>query len=596
MNQEEQYLKAAIEKVGCVIAVCSYSFVGKSTHQKLLYTSPNLVQYGVNANALMNGLRLLTDYIHPEDRDKFKDALNISFENRKNFAYGLRIVGDDGRIYNVNVDVYFLESTDFFAKVEYIIREESSVSPSIKEIDEKIEEPLNGQDDKTDNSFHITPEFFASSGIDILTKQFASLSGVYSIVVDVNGKKLTEPSGPKSYFGEFYSMVENNKYKEIYEDIKNSLVDSKEAYFSEIDDGNADSRLAAAPIYVCGVYYATWILYAYTELQAQNLYKAYKRQFDIAKGLSQLITKLYKKSGVTENQEKTKNALIYEIQQKETLSHMSEYLMRENESKSFEKAFEEIGKLLDIDYIVHYAMSSDNPEVMEIKDFWCKSGNREEAENVFGWSHDHYNGEMRKQIEDGGISIDRLSMTNRMRVEIFRGNARAVMVYPIRVFGKYQGRLVFIENTKEREWTHSEKKLAEEVARLYSRDLMLRKSFENHNSSRSAKLITYILDSLGTSAFIRSRKTGKIIYMNQFFIDKLGENVVGLDSTRIIPSLDREYEEFLSQEKGEHSQKVIHFQRYIDALSANYDVTQIKMTWKEEESVDLMILSQTSEL
>ena len=62
-------------------------------------------------------------------------------------------------------------------------------------------------------------------------------------------------------------------------------------------------------------------------------------------------------------------------------------------------------------------------------------------------------------------------MTNQMRVEVFNGNARAVMVFPVYVMGEYNGRMIFIENSKERVWTEAEITFAKQITEIISRDL-----------------------------------------------------------------------------------------------------------------------------
>ena len=133
-------------------------------------------------------------------------------------------------------------------------------------------------------------EFLKENSIEKLVNSFASSTELYSVVLDINGKPLINPVGPAPYLGEFHEIALNPKFKTLYEDIVNCIADSKQAMYSEIDDGNPDSRFAAAPIFVNGRFYATWILYAHTKTQNQKLFKAFDHISTVAKVLSDIIS------------------------------------------------------------------------------------------------------------------------------------------------------------------------------------------------------------------------------------------------------------------------------------------------------------------
>lgn len=99
--------------------------------------------------------------------------------------------------------------------------------------------------------------------------------------------------------------------------------------------------------------------------------------------------------------------------------------------------------------------------------------------------------------------MDQDSMTNRLRVEVFKGNARAVMVFPIMLHDEYMGRLVFIENTNERTWSILEKEFAKEITRLFSQGLMMRepKGSINAFSDQAEEL----LEGFPGDVFVRSQ-------------------------------------------------------------------------------------------
>ena len=163
-------------------------------------------------------------------------------------------------------------------------------------------------------------EFLKENSIEKLVNSFASSTELYSVVLDINGKPLINPVGPAPYLGEFHEIALNPKFKTLYEDIVNCIADSKQAMYSEIDDGNPDSRFAAAPIFVNGRFYATWILYAHTKTQNQKLFKAFDHMANVANVLSDIISKLFIGSTISDEEEEMKSELDFEKNGREIMT------------------------------------------------------------------------------------------------------------------------------------------------------------------------------------------------------------------------------------------------------------------------------------
>lgn len=220
MSSEEKYMKLALEKTECVYIVCEYESNGENSRSRLISISPN-------ANSLWHERRRfeiwrpsIMDYVHPDDRKELHDAIRLAGKIKKDFTYAVRFVGDDLKSHNINLQVAFLDQVDDKVIVEYIARKE------------KVLETPNAPEDVTLpkqklKKIDIRENFFEESGIHEIAKQFASLCGVYSVILDINGNMLTEPTGPKSYFGQFYSMITNPSYQEPYENLKICRMESK---------------------------------------------------------------------------------------------------------------------------------------------------------------------------------------------------------------------------------------------------------------------------------------------------------------------------------------------------------------------------------
>ena len=65
-------------------------------------------------------------------------------------------------------------------------------------------------------------------------------------------------------------------------------------------------------------------------------------------------------------------ALDFEIQQKAIISELLSNMHRDTEA-AFDQAFDAVGRLLKLDYIVYYASMPGVEDIMELRNFWCKN-------------------------------------------------------------------------------------------------------------------------------------------------------------------------------------------------------------------------------
>lgn len=581
MEQEKEYLLTALEKTGCIVIVCSYAREGAANRRKIEYISPNVPQFGMNAESLKQGYRLIEDYILPADRDSFNEALKMAFHSKEDFAFQFHIIGDDNKVRLADVDISVQQKQEALMEVEFIMRE---AAPA--------EERQNGTgvdlDGDGTEDVRITGTFFRKTGIAGITEQMASLFGLYSVVLDMNGRPLVKPTGPKAYFGEFYNGVRDPKYLSLLKQIAENLRENPRPYFAEIQDDNPDSRVAVAPFFVKDTMVGIWILYAYTQQQIMNLFKVYQQQFELAQAISSMMEQLCRNVSRGTAVEREERDLSNEISTKRILGEVLEAMYTENHEK-FAHAVEKVGQTMDLDYIVCYLADPDSPDGthMLLRDYWAKDGKSPEAEEVFGWEHDHYNEEMRRQIAKDGLFIDRRTMTNQMRVEIFRGNARAVMVVPLKAHKKVYGRLILIENTNERVWTRQEIRFAKLFGQIVSKYIVL----QHERSKGILSSTTYLEDvfnAIDAEVLIRNRQTGEILFLNASLNEKLGGEFLGADSFRIVPRISEEYEGFSGNMKT--AAEPTKFRRYINELGNIYDVTEIRTKWNNKDDADILVL------
>ena len=109
MVTETDYLYAALEKAGIAIMVRQFDSPKKARRSKILYLSDNIEMLGLNSRNIAKGYRLPEDYIHPDDRESFAEAMKLGFRSGNDFSDEVRVIGDDNNLRKVDLDIMFLK-------------------------------------------------------------------------------------------------------------------------------------------------------------------------------------------------------------------------------------------------------------------------------------------------------------------------------------------------------------------------------------------------------------------------------------------------------------------------------------------------------
>ena len=103
MKDETKFLLKALEKERCYIIVVDYLRDETLSHSKLEYITDNVELLGMNLKAIKDGFKLPKDYIHPDDREMFAEALKMATDKHMGFSYELKICGDNGTVRKVDI-------------------------------------------------------------------------------------------------------------------------------------------------------------------------------------------------------------------------------------------------------------------------------------------------------------------------------------------------------------------------------------------------------------------------------------------------------------------------------------------------------------
>ena len=592
MNTELEYLARALSEQETVVIVQTLSFAGQLLRRSIKYISDNADRYGMNKSAIMNGFRLPIDYLHPEDRDDFVSAILAAREEGTNYSYRARLVGDNGKLHTVDFRIIFLSISEGETEIEYIIQDAESKAVSMESRVEqeiatvKVEKPAIAEPAVSDADMNHVLNVLAENNLAEFFQNISCAFNLYSSIVDGKGRILTRPVGPESFLGDFYDLFERPHYRELFRRLKKRVQDEGEPFISDMGNGNPDNLISAAPIYVEGNHVATWLLCAYDRKQAEDLKVIYKKQWDIADNVSSYMVKINTSIQKAEKLKKLEADTETHIRQKEIIS---DAIMNISDGMGcISRLFEAAGNEMKVDYIAMFGLTSPDSSTYEYKRAWFSHG-RNKTVIDSTWNTGRYAEEYDTIKKKGCLIIDNKNMTNRIRVGIFRGNVRAVMIFPVNVDEKESAYIVFCENKAERTWTENDIAFAKEVSATAGR--IIRYATGAENTDEANKTLLDIYNYLNVGVFIKDDQSGRVVFSNRTMNNMLGYEFTGTDSSVIIAHTGGSMG---FGESGDRN-KVTNWRKYIETLVKIVDITEIKIKWLNGEPASVYIVRPVEE-
>ncbi|MDE5863192.1 MAG: PAS domain-containing protein, partial [Lachnospiraceae bacterium] len=217
-SSENRYLSLAVSKMKNVVLIKSY----KGNRRTLKYISPNAGMVGMNVEALQNGYKLTEDYIYPEDRDAVIDAIYQAIESGvTDYVQRYRMVRDDGKKIWVDNVVTVTRISDGEAEISFLltdITEQKEMEEELAETLQLSEAPKKTEKEYETDSADIDPKGKElAQQLELMAETLSRDADYYTVVLDANGKILTNPSGPASDLGQFYDIFERPSFKERFE-------------------------------------------------------------------------------------------------------------------------------------------------------------------------------------------------------------------------------------------------------------------------------------------------------------------------------------------------------------------------------------------
>ena len=584
MVLENKYLKKAVEKAGFVIVVKTCNLEDKTA--KMEYISANAGTVGMNVELLNKGLKLTEDYIHPEDRARVINAVRKAMEsNVSEYSHDYRMVGDDGRIFEVTNEICITKLSDTLVSTEFYI---SKADGREKKSESKKAAKRSADQKQADYS-----KAAFDDKIHVLLDVFAKTNKLYSAYVDMDGKIIYPPTGPSTNLGDFYDLFEKPEYKEYYKKIKMIVEENAEAVILEREEGGI-GKIAAAPVIVDNKMNSIWILGSYTKEETERLTKLVDCQWQIANVVSDYIKKNQivevemaraKGAGKKLREELARQGII-----NEALSKVNSRLI-DSADEVIAQTLREVGINMDLDMALLYSYDKNNE--FHLKSYWNVKGETPGEELVEYYPSRRYIIEERLKQDINRYTIDASTTSHEKKLDMMKYNLKACITCPIYEKDRLKSILLFAVTKADRTWTNEELVFSKSISVVIRSMLENAESDDNIRNVNQHLIETY--NNFRIGIFVRNASTGEVLFSNKKMNEMMGRDFVGGNSKEIITDLHDRFDNINGMRKPFISQDVSSWRSYIQKMDMIMDITEIKMEWLNGEAASLLILRKAKD-
>ncbi len=597
MIVENKYLRKIAEKSGYVVIVLSGN--GKDRDNTLVYVSPNAGVLGMNVEMLNKGLKLAIDYVHPEDREKLRDTFHEAYAaGITDYVHKHRIVGDDGKVYRVTNEINIVNEPDGAVLAELYLKERKSKEEKEKQKAEDREKKrmLEAKNEKID----IDDSGYAFIGEKNKAKElmdaFAGLTGLYSTVLDKEGRNKFTPVGPDTNMGDFYDLFQTPGYRDFFNKVRLSLEGDAFPEVLDRPEGGA-GKLSMAPIYYNDSLQAIWVLGSYTSSESKRLERVYKAQWEFAELVSDFLVKSFaleieaakaKGAGKKLREELARQNIINEALSKINLN------MQEDMDMVIDETLREVGINLDVSKILLLTSNRRKGKGYEMRAYFDSAGGLPSV------NLQHFSDAKMKVVSDiveksgGRAVLDSNTINEEIKILLMKYNTLSVIIDPIIVNDSVYGYIFYAEEKSDRNWTKEEARFTKNIA------LIIQSMIDKADGRASAvKVSSDLIESfnyLKIGVFVKDIETAEVLFSNKALNDMLGYDFVGRDSRELIQDLHDKFDDIGAMRKGfVDKDKHTTWRSYISAVDCIMEIEEIRIEWLYGEPASLFFLRKANE-
>lgn len=595
MILENKYLVKAITKANYIVIVLENDVEDGSS--KVKYISPNATALGINIELLNKGLKMMQDYIHPDDRKKvletLREAINANIEN---YTHEYRMVDDMGNIYYVANDITIADINDKTCTVECYLRDLTTKKKEKKEKKEKKRELQKASIQEKGSEILDLKQRAIKDRFPEVMDMFARAYGLYTAFVNVEGKTVFAPTGPATNLGDFYDLFDTPAYKEYFKFILQRVKGSDSVVLLERQEGG-DGKLSAAPVKVDGEIRGIWMLGSYTAQESEILKEVGDDQLLIADIMSDYLTKSAtlevesaksKGAGVKLREELARQGII-----NDALYKINSKLI-ETVDEVIDETLRDVGLNLNVDKIALYGYARDDAKEFVLRNYWDVKGEEASDEFMYEIPKKRLSIEAELKRADDTYYADSVNLNERAKLVLMRYNLNACITYGIYKNDKMTGILIFGVSKGERRWTSEELRFTKSISLIIQN--MLENAEDDDNVRKVNKHLIETYNNFNVGIFVRDTYTGEILFSNKVMNEMMQRDFVGGNSKEILTDLHDRFDNITGMRKPFITRnKVTSWRSYIQRFDAIMDITEVTMEWINGEPASLIILRRAAD-
>lgn len=593
--KEKEYLLKALNKSGYIIMVLRFDV--NTGQSKMEYISPNAEPMGLNIRLLREGLKLISDYIYPEDRKSvFATLQKAIYAKVDSYVHNFRLVSDDGVIYNIRNEIFITKvDNDIYDAEFYMIPDEENIRNLSKtgaayDIDMRSDFVPNENCDQVWKMYNL-------DSVNSFTKAFSDVSKLYSVVVDKDGNVVFSPVGPALNLGDFYDLFDMPNYKKYFQNIKKNILDNMTPTVYEREEGGF-GKLSIVPLKRREQVLGFWILGSYTPEESEELCRICESQWIIAKEIENYINKAISFDLETAKSKGVGKRLKEELEKQNIINNALNAINTKKDQpveKVIEDTLDEVGTHIHADGAFLCTLDSVSSRDYKLRSYWSK-GNKESGNEMFeALSRKMFIIEECIKTREGTYVVNSDEMTDVERYNMVTLGIKALLVHAIYINQHYYGALFFVQYEKEHHWTDKDKKFTQSIAIVVQS--MLESAEGDDNIRRVNKHLIESYNNFNAGIFVSDKNTGKVLFANDFMNNLLGYDFVGLDSRVVIGETRDSYSIFASNRIVSQDVKKTpsKWKSYVKALDEIMDIVEIEMEWLQGQAASLYIIRKANE-
>ena len=582
-KDENQYLRAAIEQSHHVVLVKRY-LNRKGT---VKYISANAVGIGMNVEDLRKGRKSFTDYIVPEDRQMMTDILmNAQSMPVTNHTDKCRIRGEDGKIRWIRFCISVKTIDEYMYDVELLLSDvteenqyEESILQNQKELEEKLDYVMNGEVQDTEK---IVEEFLEKEEVQGFMEAFSSNNQLYAVVVNVDSKRLSRPTGPMIHLGEFYDILENPKYRDRIRKLLQTIEERKKYYVLELEENNFERQIGAVPLIVDDHMVAACLICTFDD-------EAVARLHNSIESLQKMI-ELVVKAGFS-------NRYLEMDSRKSRLAErtMSEELegqlilakafanMRSDAHATVQEIIDRARELLHLtSIVVYYGDSSQEAYTCMAKAVAPDAEFQEYPEQ--SWRLAQICRQNDLLMDEGYLVYGENPVSGQMAYLVNKSASKDMMLFALVVNGELCGSMTFASQEK-RNFLDREIAYCQDVVDIIQ-GILVRKQ----NTSNVYALYHNLLNAynyMKECVFIKEVQTGKVLFANEAMETLFGMDVTGMDSRSFLSEPTPTY-----TREGIQPVRDIKWQSYIRRVNKIMNIQELSVDWEDGREAKIVIMRE----